>query len=137
MESESDDSFIQEKPKQRKISKSSWDNAQKETVKSLPIGINGLKKYEIKDFRQKFNGLEDGRKWKKNCPVEWKNHGRVLFADCKGSYKCVKEKCPFKIEFGVTNTTQFEKEGGEMICKGCGKVGEYVACSILVIIINQ
>ena len=51
------------------------------------------------------------------------------FADCKGSYKCVKEKCPFKMEFGVTNTTQFEKEGGEMICKGCGKVGEYVACS--------
>ena len=47
----------------------------------------------------------------------------------KGSYKCIKEKCPFKIEFGVTNTTQFEKEGGEMICKGCGKVGEYVACS--------
>ena len=33
------------------------------------------------------------------------------------------------MEFGVTNTTQFEKEGGEMICKGCGKVGEYVACS--------
>ena len=98
-------------------------------MKSLPIGINGLKIYEIKDFRQEFNGLEDGRKWKKNCPTEWKNHGRVRFADCKGSHKCVKEKCPFKMEFGVTNTTQFEKKGGEMICKGCGKVGEYAACS--------
>ena len=33
------------------------------------------------------------------------------------------------MEFGVANTTQFEKEGSDMICKGCGKVGEYVACS--------
>ena len=98
-------------------------------MQSLPIGINGLKIYEIKDFRQKQDVLKDGRKWKKNCPTEWKNHGRVRFADCKGSYKCVQKKCPFKMEFGVTNTTQFEKEGGEMICKGCGKVGEYVTCS--------
>ena len=60
----------------------------------------------------------------KNCPTEWKNHGRVRFADCKGSYECVQKQCPFKMEFGVTNTTQFEKEGGEMICKGCGKVGD-------------
>lgn len=98
-------------------------------MKSLPIGINGLKIYEIKDFRQNLHALKDGRKWKKNCPTEWKNHGRVRFADCKGSYKCIQEKCPFKMEFGVTNTTQFEKEGGAMICKGCGKVGEYVVCS--------
>jgi len=33
------------------------------------------------------------------------------------------------MEIGVTITTQFEKEGGDMICKGCGKVGEYVVCS--------
>jgi len=33
------------------------------------------------------------------------------------------------MEFGVTNTTQLEKEGGEMVCKGCGNVGEYVTCS--------
>jgi len=33
------------------------------------------------------------------------------------------------MEFGVTNTTQFDKEGGKMVCKGCGKVGEYVTCS--------
>jgi len=65
----------------------------------------------------------------KNCPTEWKNHGRVRFADYKGSYKCVQKKRPFKMEFGVTNTTQFEKEGGEMVCKGCGKVGEYVTCT--------
>lgn len=31
-------------------------------MKSLPIGINGLKIYEIKDFQQKVDGLEDGRK---------------------------------------------------------------------------
>lgn len=102
---------------------------QKETVKSLPIGINGLKIYEIKDFRQKLDALQDGRKWKKNCPTEWKNHGCVRFADCKGSYKCVQKQCPFKMEFAVTNTMQFEKEGGEMIYKGCGKVGEHGACS--------
>ena len=128
-ESESEDSIIPQKPKQRKISKSSWENVSKESVESLPIGINGLKVYVIKDFRQRPEYLRDGRKWKKNCPTEWKNHGRVHFADCKGSYKCVEEKCPFRIEFGVKNTRPFEKERGEMVCKGCGKVGEYVACS--------
>ena len=34
-------------------------------MKSLPIGINELKIYEIKDFRQKLDALQDGRKWKK------------------------------------------------------------------------
>lgn len=34
------------------------------------------------------------------------------------------------MEFGLINIMQFEKEGGEMICKGCGKVGEYVVCSV-------
>ena len=111
------------------ILKSLWVDEQKETVKSLPIGIIGLKRYEIKDFRQKLDALQDGRKWKKYCPTEWKNHGLVRFADYKGLYECVQKQCPFKMEFGVTNTMQFEKEGGEMIYKGCGKVGEHVACS--------
>lgn len=108
-ESESEDSIIPQKPKQRKISKSSWENVSKESVESLPVGMNGLKVYVIKDFRQRPEYLRDGRKWKKNCPTEWKNHGRVRFVDCKGSYKCVEEKCPFRIEFGVKNTRQFEK----------------------------
>ena len=73
-----------------------------------------------------FKMAENG---KKNCPTEWKNHGRVRFADCKGSYKCAQKKCPFKMEFNVTNTKKFVKERGEMICKIWGKVGEYVACS--------
>ena len=47
------------------ILKSLWVDEQKETVKSLPIGIIGLKRYEIKDFRQKLDALQDGRKWKK------------------------------------------------------------------------
>lgn len=54
----------------------------------------------------------------------------MRFAYCKGSYECVQKQCPFKMEFGVTNTIQFEKEGGEMIYNGCGKVGEHVACSV-------
>ena len=47
----------------------------------------------------------------------------------KGSVKCTKEHCPFKIQFGVPNTTQFEKKrDGEQVCKGCGSEGEFVPC---------
>ena len=51
------------------------------------------------------------------------------FRTVRGSVKCTKEHCPFKIQFGVTNTTQFEKKrDGEQMCKGCGSEGEFVPC---------
>lgn len=74
--------------------------------------------------------LKDGRRWKKACPTSWQGHRRVRYADCKGSYKCDQTKCPFIIQYGVTNTTQFtkRKNGSELFCKGCGKKGTFVPC---------
>lgn len=83
-----------------------------ETVGQLPEGIDGLKVYHIENYHD-IDALQDGRKWKKNCPTEWKDHGRTRYADCCGSFKCTWERCPFKTQYGVINTTQFEsKEGG-------------------------
>ena len=49
----------------------------------------------------------------KNYPTEWKDHGRMRYADCCGSFKCTRERCPIKTQYGVITTTQFEsKEGG-------------------------
>ena len=73
--------------------------------------------------------LQDGRKWKKNCPTSWKGHARVRFADCSGSLRCTKDKCPFLQQYGVTNTTQFEKKRDRMVCKGCGAEGTHLPCS--------
>ena len=40
--------------------------------------------------------------------TNWKGHSRVRFSDCKGCYHCTSDRCPFKTQYGVTNTTQFE-----------------------------
>ena len=65
----------------------------------------------------------------KNCPTSWKGHDRVTYANCKGSYKCARENCPFKVQYGVINTTQFEKKKNKMThCKGCGNLAEFVPC---------
>ena len=95
-----------------------------------PVGIDGLTVYEIKGFvPDKIELLQDGRKWKKTCPTVWRRHARTRFADCKGSVKYTKEHCPFKMQFWVTNTTQFEKKRDEkQVCKGCGSEGESVPC---------
>ena len=82
-----------------------------QSVGRLPVGIDGLTVYEIKGFvPDKIELLQDGRKWKKTCPTVWRGHARTRFADCKGSVKYTKEHCPFKMQFWVTNTTQFEKK---------------------------
>ena len=94
----------------------------------LPEGIDGLKVYHIENYYD-IDALQDGRKWKKNCPTEWKDHGRTRYADCCGSFKCTRERCPFKTQYGVINTTQFEsKDGGTQVCKGCGLEGIFVPC---------
>ena len=49
---------------------------------------------------------------------------RTHYADCSGSYKCSRECCPFKVQYSVRNTTQFENKGdGKRVCKGCGEEG--------------
>ena len=80
-------------------------------------------------YRIKIELLQDGRKWKKTCTTVWRGHARTRFADCKGSVKRSKKHCPFKVQFGVTNTTQFEKKhDGKQVCKGCGSEGQFVPC---------
>ena len=99
----------------------------------LPVGIDGLTVYEIKGFvPDKIELLQDGRKWKKTCPTVWRGHARTRFADCKGSVKYTKEHCPFKMQFWVTNTIQFQKKcDGKQVCKGCGsKVNLYLAVQV-------
>ena len=94
----------------------------------LPEGIDGLKVYHIENYYD-IDALQDGRKWKKNCPTEWKDHGRTRYADCCGSFKCTRERCPFKTQYGVINTTQFEsKDAGTQVFKGCGLEGIFVPC---------
>ncbi len=120
--------------KQRKISVELWDSVGKEVVERLPDDIDEVKVYKIKDQLDKEKlvaALEDGRKWKKNCPTTWSLHVRVRYADCKGSFKCTRNDSPFKVQYGVTNTTQIEKKktGGEFHCKGCGLIAEFVPCS--------
>ena len=56
-------------------------------------------------------------------------HPKTRYADCRGSYLCKNQKCPFRLEFGIINKTQFEKKKkGRMVCKGCGSRGEFVDC---------
>ena len=126
-----------EKVKQEKVkgnerlrSVHAWTNVETQSVEQLPEGIDGLVIYEVRPFsQQSTKALKDGRKWKKACPTNWKGHSRVRFSDCKGSYRCTSDRCPFKIQYGVTNTTQFEKKRDKRItCKGCGKEGEFVPC---------
>ena len=130
--SSQDDKNNKTKKKQRKISLDTWDNVERQSVGRLPVGIDGLTIYEIKGFvPHKLELLQYGRKWKKTCPTFWRGHTRTRFSDCKGSVKCTKEHCPFKMQFGVTNTTQFEKKlYGKQVCKGCGSDGAALALHV-------
>jgi hypothetical protein len=123
---------MKEKKKQKKVSIHHWSNVTPETVTKLPNGIDGLKLYVIKKGdSDKADGLElqDGRKWKKSCPTQWAGHQRVRFADCKGSHKCLNASCPFKVQFGIINTKQFEKKRHRpLVCKGCGMEPTFVEC---------
>ena len=113
--------------KQKKIGPEKWNSVELQSVENLPNGIDGLSAYVMKTTNNKdvIYSLRDGRKWCKNCPSYWKGHVRVRYADCKGSYHCVQDNCPYKIEYGVTNRTQFE---GDNLCKACGCRGEFVPC---------
>jgi len=108
-----DSSSDEGRTKQKKVSAEFWEGVYKEIVDQLPEDIDGKKVYEIKGLENKSKvsqTLKDGRKWKKDCPTSWAGHARVRYADCKGSNKCVNMNCPFKVQYGVVNTTQFEKK---------------------------
>ena len=83
--------------KQKKIGEDLWSDADREEVESLPVGIDGLNVYIVnrKDGKDVKECLQDGRKWKKDCPTNWRGRERVRYANCRGSYKCNNSKCPF------------------------------------------
>ena len=118
--------------RQRKIGVELWDDVDKEVVQQLPDDINGDKMHIMEGLTEQVQivaALQDGRKWKKNCPTSWNGHARVRYADCKGSHSCVVMGCPFKVQYGVINTTQFDKKkNGLLECKGCGKIAQFIPC---------
>ena len=99
------------KGKQRKIAVECWDDIDREQVDKLPEGINGVRVYVIKnvDKKKTMETLKVGRRWTKNCPSRWQGHSKIRYADCKGSYLCKNKKCPYRLEFGIINKTQFQK----------------------------
>ena len=65
----------------------------------------------------------------KSTVTEWKRYGPMRYADCQGSFKCTNESCPFRVEFGVVNRTQINKDkDGTTTCGICGRKTEYVPC---------
>ena len=131
-ESGSDLDEWQAQKKQKKVGAEWWDNAEQVVVDQLPDDIDNNVIYEIwgtTTNKKVVGALHDGRKWEKNCPTSWKGHDRVRYANCKGSYKCPRENCALKVQYGVINTTQFEKKKTKMTyCKGCGNLAEFVPC---------
>lgn len=128
-ESSESNSEGESQQKQRKIGPEKWNSVAIMTVNVLPQDIDGLQAYEIKYKNQKdlSTSLNDGRKWNKNCPSNWTGHQRVRYADCKGSFTCTNSKCPYKIEYGVINCSQFSRNASHA-CIACGCSGEFVPC---------
>ncbi len=117
--------------RQKKVREYRWSGVEPQLVNNLPVGIDGLKIFIMKKSGSEENSrlLRDGRRWKKSCPTDWLDHKQVRFADCRGSHKCVNDCCPFKVQFGVINTKQFEKKKDlGLVCKGCGMTPTFVQC---------
>ena len=100
---------------------------------TLPCGIDGLAVYIITNVPpgndQQAALLSDGRKWKKGNITQRKRHVPMRYADCRRSFKCTNAKCPFRIEYGVVNRTQVNKnKEGIATCQICGEESEYFPC---------
>lgn len=97
--------------KQRKFDPGMLESAPVSEVEKLPLGIDGLVKYTIVNAKttKEISAvlLVDGRKWKKSNVTQWKQYGEMRYADCRGSFKCINSQCPFRVQFGVTNTKRF------------------------------
>ena len=89
-----------------------WESAPVSEVEKLPFGIDGLVRYTIakaKTSKQISAALlTDGRRRKKSNVTQWKQYRGMRYADCRGSFKCINGQCPFRVQFGVTNTKQFK-----------------------------
>ena len=102
-----------------------WAGVKAEVVDHLPDGIDSLRVFKLPfkhDEKEGRDVLRDGRKWKKNCPTQWKGHNRVRYADCNGSHKCCSARCPLRLEFGMVNMMQFRtKKDGSVVCSACNQ----------------
>ena len=131
---DSDDTILTNpRKKQKKVGERQWSNVTPQKVDNLPVAIDGLQVFIMKKISNEEQTspqlLQDGRRWKKSCPTEWVGHWHIWFADCKGSHKCENDTCPYKIQYGVRNTTQFEKKKDRgLICKGCGMKPNFIEC---------
>ena len=120
--------------RQRKIMPSTWEGVEIEKVDRIPEGgIDGLKIYELNTTAPTSNNkqelLKDGRKWKKDSRSFWKGHGDVRYSDCQGSHRCENFYCEYRTEYGVINTTQFEKgKDGRLKCCICETHAHHVPC---------
>lgn len=53
----------------------------------------------------------------------------MWYSDCKGSHECENFNCEYRTEYGVVNTTQFEKgKDGRLKCCICDKFARHVPC---------
>jgi hypothetical protein len=102
-----------------------------EQVDKLPYNIDGNVVYRLPyNPSKKMKSSLDGRPWKTWVTSLRKGLAGVRRrANCKGSYKCCNLDCSYKRQYKTVNRTQFEKEGGEIVCKCCGMQGIHVACS--------
>ena len=119
--------------KQRKFDPDLGERVPLQQVSTLPCGIDGLAVYNLTNVpaenERQVAIMSDGRKWKKSTVTQWKRYGPTRYADCQGPFKCKNEKCPFRVEFGVVNRTQVNKEKDSIgMCRICGHVTEYVPC---------
>ena len=119
--SDSDTSHSVQK-KQCKVAVEYWDDVKREQVDKLPERINGVRVFVIKNFDGKM--AVDGKKLSHTLARAPKDQISGL-----QGLLCENQKCPFRLEFGKINKTQFEKKKkGRIVCKGCGSPGEFVDC---------
>lgn len=134
-ETDEEEDFLHDKmqKRQRKFDPYLWERSPVQEVVTLPCGIDGLAVYILTNLPagndQQAALLSLRRKWKKSTVTQWKRHGPMRYADCRGSIKCKNAKSPFRIEYGVVNRTQVNKnKEGIVICQICGEETEYVPC---------
>ena len=87
---------------------------------------------DVKAWRKTLSS--DGRRWSKDSSTNWVGYKKVRFANCRGSWVCKNEKCPYMIQYGVVNKLQFDKANK---CKACEVSADFIACSAIRYIMVQ
>ena len=103
-----------------------------ELVSKIPWNINGTKTLQVRCKEEDYiDSMKDGCWWAlKNTSKKGLN-GRCSTGQCVGSLMCMNPECPKVTTEGVTNTSDFKREGvGSYSCKICGYfvICEYCGC---------